>query len=257
MITSIHNPKIQRIRALLANRHERHQQQVFVLEGIRLVEEAVRSNWTIEHLIFSSSISLRGKNIIEECEKKGILTDEVPENIIASISDTETSQGILAVTVMVSLLIPTALDFVLIADNIRDPGNLGTLLRTAAAAAVDLVVLTPGTADAYNPKVVRAAMGAHFRIPIQTADWPEVAARFKPDLKFLLAEMENSSPLWQVDFHNPLAIIIGGEAEGASENARQLADLFVSIPMPGKMESLNAAIASGIILFEVVRQRNQ
>lgn len=255
MITSIHNPKIQRIRALLSNRQERHQQQVFVLEGIRLMEEAVRSNWRIEHVIFSSTISPRGKIIIEECVKKGIPTDEVPDTVIASISDTEASQGILAVTAIVTLPVPSSLDFVLIADNIRDPGNLGTLLRTAAAAAVNLVVLTPGTADVYNPKVVRAAMGAHFNIPIQTVDWSEINTRFKPGLKFLLAEMENSVPLWQVDFHEPLAIIIGGEAEGASEEARLLSDQAINIPMSGKTESLNAAIAAGIILFEVVRQR--
>lgn len=255
MITSPHNPKIQRIRSLLTDRKTRAEQNVFVLEGIRLVEEAVQAGWPLEQILFAETISVRGRLLLEKCGLMGVQADEVPEKTLASVSDTETSQGILAVAQMKDLPAKPQPDFVLIADAVRDPGNLGTLFRTASAAGVDQVLLTPGTADAYNPKVVRSAMGAHFHLPIQTLAWDEIAARYKTRLKFFLAEMAGSIAIWEADFRSPSAVIIGGEAEGAGDQARRLTDQAVNIPMSGHTESLNAAIAAGIILFEVVRQR--
>jgi TrmH family RNA methyltransferase len=233
----------------------RNEQQAFVLEGVRLVEEAVQANWPLQHILFCEAISARGRSLLEASASMGVQIDEVSENIIASASDTENSQGILAVAEMGSLPEKTDPNFLLIADNIRDPGNLGTLLRTAAAAGVDQVILSPGTADAFNPKVVRSGMGAHFHIPIRSASWEDIASRYKLKMEFIVAEMTSSTSLWEVDFRKPLAFIIGGEAEGASEAARRLADQSIYIPMSEKTESLNAAIAAGIILFEVLRQR--
>lgn len=255
MISSTHNPRIQLVRSLLSDRQARASTQAFVLEGVRLVEEAVRTDWPLEQVLFDESLSDRGRALLDACRQKGIPCEEVARRVLESISDTGNSQGILAVAKMKDLPIEPHPDFVLIADSIRDPGNLGTLLRTAAAAGVDLVLLTPGTADAFNPKVVRSAMGAHFHLPIQTMSWGNIAAQFKPELKFYLAEMESSSPIWDVELRHPLAVVIGGEAEGAGEEARRLADLAVHIPMSARTESLNAAVAAGIILFEVVRQR--
>lgn len=255
MITSTHNPKIQKVRTLLSDRQARAEHRAFVLEGVRLVEEAVQVNWPLQHILFCRSLSARGRSLLEICSAMGVPIDEAPENIFKSASGTENSQGILAVAEIGSLPEKPNPNFLLIGDAIRDPGNLGTLLRTAAAAGVDQAVLTPGTADIFNPKVVRSAMGAHFHIPIRTASWEEIDCRYQPALDFFVAEMDSSTSLWNADFRKPLALIIGGEAEGASEAALQLPHQTVKIPMSAETESLNAAIAAGIILFEVVRQR--
>ena len=171
-----------------------------------------------------------------------------------SLSDTETSQGILAVLDDHELSLVAPLDFILIPDSVRDPGNLGSLLRSADAAGVQAVLLPPETVDPFSPKVVRAGMGAHFRLPIYSMSWSKIRD-YTEGLKVYLADMYGAS-CWQVDFKSPLALIIGGEATGASESARSLADWLVGIPMLGKAESLNAAVAGSVLMFEVLRQRS-
>jgi TrmH family RNA methyltransferase len=180
--------------------------------------------------------------------------EKVTDTLLNSISETETSQGILAVLDYFPLPIPANLSFVLVLDSIRDPGNLGTLLRTAAAAGVQVVFLPPETTDAFAPKVMRAGMGAHFRLPIFPLNWDEIRVRTR-SLKVYLAEMEGATSCWEADFRAPLALIVGGEAEGASQPARNLASQQVYISMPGGSESLNAAVAGAILMFEIVRQR--
>jgi TrmH family RNA methyltransferase len=161
-----------------------------------------------------------------------------------------------AVLNLAPLPIPPSPDFVLIADQIRDPGNLGTLLRTAAAAGVQAVLLAPETTDAFAPKVVRAGMGAHFRLPILSLAWDEIRSHVA-GLQIYLADVQGTISCWEAGFEAPLALIIGGEAEGASAAARTLATQSVFIPMVGSTESLNAGIAGSILLFEVVRQRGK
>jgi TrmH family RNA methyltransferase len=162
----------------------------------------------------------------------------------------------LAVLELEALNIPDQPDFILIPDQIRDPGNLGTLIRTAAAAGVQAVLLPPETTDAFAPKVIRAGMGAHFWLPIHVMDWAEIQAVCEEaGLQMFLADMFGQS-CWKTDLEVPLALVIGGEAEGASTQARGLADTIVSIPMPGDAESLNAGVAGAVLMFEVVRQRN-
>jgi TrmH family RNA methyltransferase len=151
---------------------------------------------------------------------------------------------------------PANSTFLLILDGIRDPGNLGTLLRTAQAAGVQAVFLPPGGADAFSPKVVRAGMGAHFRLPIISMDWDQIRSQFS-NLSIFLADCERGAAHFQARFDIPLALIIGGEAAGAGSQASNLATSRVHIPMPGKAESLNAAIAGAILMFEVVRQRGR
>jgi TrmH family RNA methyltransferase len=147
------------------------------------------------------------------------------------------------------------LNFILIPDQIRDPGNLGTLLRSAAATGVQAVLLPPETTDAFAPKVLRAGMGAHFRVPIREMSWEEIREVGKlSGLQVYLAEM-NGKSCWETDLQQPLALIIGSEAEGASDEARNLATQKISIPMAGDVESLNAGAAGSVLMFEVVRQR--
>jgi len=177
----------------------------------------------------------------------------VSENLMKSLSETETPQGLLAVVALKQLPVANYPDFLLIPDQIRDPGNLGTLLRSAAAAGVQAVFLPPETTDPFAPKVVRAGMGAHFRLPMQSMGWEEIEVRTK-DIQIYLADMDGAG-CWETDLRQPLALIVGGEAEGASEEARRLATQKISIPMAGNVESLNAGVAGSVLMFEVVRQR--
>jgi len=196
----------------------------------------------------------RGKSIVERLISRGIEVEEVSENVMKSLSDTETPQGILAVLEISNQPISNLLDFVLIPDQIRDPGNLGTLLRSAAATGVQAVFLPPETTDPFAPKVVRAGMGAHFRLPIHSMTWDEIEARTQ-NTQIYLADMDGKS-CWETDLRQPLALIVGGEAEGASEEARKLAVQKISIPMAEDVESLNAGVAGSVLMFEVVRQRS-
>ena len=258
MITSTKNPKVQWVRRLQSRPKQRLSDNVFVIEGVRLVEEAFDANWRIRQIFFSKTLSERGRNLISVLHDSGIDTDVVSSHVMQSMSDTKNSQGILAVLDMMVLHEPHQLDFVLILDNLRDPGNMGTILRTAAAANVQAVYLTTGCVDIYSPKVLRAGMGAHFRLPIQNLEWNQVLAQIqKADLKVYLASPEGEISYHQAEFQHPLAVIIGGEADGGSEEALKCAEVEITIPMPGGGDSLNAAVAAGIILFEIVHQREE
>jgi TrmH family RNA methyltransferase len=254
MITSTANPKVKWVRLLQAQGHERRAAGVFIVEGVRLAEEALAAGWEAQLVLFTQDLTERGRLVLDGFAARGAPLEQVSPEVLRAASDTETPQGLLAVLSQRLLPLPEALDFVFIPDRVRDPGNLGTMLRTAAAAGVQAVFCPPETVDAFAPKVLRAGMGAHFRLPIHNLDWDALARRLAP-LQVFLAAMEEGPAYNQVDFRIPLALIVGGEAEGAGLQARRLAHASVNIPMPGGGESLNAAVAAGILLFEVVRQR--
>jgi TrmH family RNA methyltransferase len=255
MITSSQNPRLKLVRALMGRAKERREENAFVIEGVRLIEEAVLAGWKFHFVLYSDGLTERGRDLVKVLIAHRIEVDEVSGDLLQKLSDTETPQGILAVLQFSDLPIPDSLDFILIPDQIHDPGNLGTLLRSAAASGVQAVLLPPETTDAFAPKVLRAGMGAHFRLPIRVLTWEEIGQVCKSsNLQMILADMTGNS-CWETNLCQPLALIIGGEAEGASEEARRLADKRISIPMPGKIESLNAGIAGSVLMFEVVRQR--
>jgi TrmH family RNA methyltransferase len=255
MITSSQNPKLKLVRALQGRPKERHEEGAFLIEGVRLVEEALSADWPIRFVLYSDGLSERGEKLVEKLKSKGLDVEDVAGDLLQAVSETETSQGILAVLELTTLPLPNFPNFILIPDQIRDPGNLGTLIRSAAAAGVQAILLPPETTDPFAPKVVRAGMGTHFRLPIHTMEWDEIEQVCKSaSLQVFLADMAGRS-CWKTDFRGPLALIVGGEAEGASEAARKLATTTVSIPMPGEAESLNAGIAGAVLMFEVVRQR--
>jgi len=260
MITSTQNPRIKHIRALLTNRKDRQQEKLFVIEGVRLAEEVARAKVVPEEVLFSSDLSPRGRELVDIFGSAGSAVEEVDGRILHSLSDTDTPQGILALVPQPAATLPPDWDLLLVLDQIRDPGNLGTMLRSAIASAVQCVILTPGSVDVYSPKVVRAAMGAHFRLPLMTLDWPDISAvckqkRNKPAV-LLIADSSRGSPCWQTDLRQPVALVIGSEADGPQPAAFAAADGLLHIPMPGTAESLNAAMAASILLYEVVRQRN-
>ena len=252
MITSSQNPKLKLVRALLGRAKERREANAFVVEGVRLVEEAVKADWQFQFVLFSDGLSERGKELVKTLTANQIEVEETSGDLLQNLSETESPQGILAVLQLSNLPIPDSPNFVLIPDQIRDPGNLGTLLRTAAAAGAQAALLPPETTDAFGPKVLRAGMGAHFRLPIHSMTWDEIREQIK-DLQIYLADM-NGRSCWETDLHQPLALIIGSEAEGASEEARKLTAQKIAIPMPGNIESLNAGVAGSVLMFEVLRQ---
>jgi RNA methyltransferase, TrmH family len=264
MITSSQNAKIKLVRALLGRAKERRETNAFVVEGVRLVEEAETSprgmlheDWRFRFVLHDGSLNERGKLIIERLASRGVDVEEVSKNIMKSLSDTETPQGILAVLELSSLPIPSLVNFVLIPDQIRDPGNLGTLLRSAAATGVQAALLPPETTDAFAPKVLRSGMGAHFRLPIHAMTWDEIEHICKSaNLQMYIADM-NGRSCWETDLRQPIALIVGGEAEGVSDEARELTTQKISIPMAGRVESLNAGVAGSVLMFEVVRQRSR
>jgi TrmH family RNA methyltransferase len=262
MITSSQNSKLKLVRALMGRAKERRAESAFVAEGVRLVEEAVNSNWGFRFVLYDETLSERGRLQVESLKSRGVECDEIPFSLMKSISDTETSQGILAVLSLTQLPItnyqlPNHPTFLLIPDSIRDPGNLGTLIRSADAAGVDAVLIPPETTDPFAPKVVRAGMGAHFRLPIVSMGWEEIERiSVSANQRVMVADMEGES-CWEVDLRQPLMLIVGGEAEGASDAAGRLASAKIKIPMAGKTESLNAAVAGSVLMFEVMRQRTE
>jgi TrmH family RNA methyltransferase len=259
MITSSHNSKLQWVRLLQSQAQARREAQAFIVEGVRLAEEALGAGWEAQLVLYSEEISSRGQSVVEGFTRRGAPVEQVTPEVLKSVADTETPQGLLLVLSMRLLSQPETADFLLILDGVRDPGNLGTILRSARAAGVQSVLLPPGTVDPFSPKVVRAAMGAHFRLPVLRVGWDELNQVLFPQveagLRIYLADSGEGQVYTQADFRGPVAVIVGGEAQGAGSEALHLAQAKVHIPMPGGSESLNAAVAAGILLFEVLRQR--
>jgi TrmH family RNA methyltransferase len=255
MITSVQNPQIKWVRSLQTDNRARRQEQAFVVEGARLAEEALAANLLAKLILYTEDLGERGSAVVDGFRNQGAPAERVTSQVMRAASDTETPQGILVVLIQRKLPLPARLDFVFVPDTVRDPGNLGTMLRTAAAADVQAVFVPPGTVDPLTPKVVRGGMGAHFRLPIHLASWEEIAIHLK-QMNIYLATAGKGMTYTKADFSVPLALIVGGEADGASLQAQNLSTAHVHIPMPGEVESLNAAVAAGILLFEVARQRS-
>jgi TrmH family RNA methyltransferase len=255
MITSKQNPKIKWVRALQNQSRSRKEENLFVVEGTRLVEEALYSSWPARLVLYTDELSERGQSLVDNFCSKNVPVELVSQQVMRTVSDTETPQGILVVLQWQTSPLPKPLDFIFIADGVRDPGNLGTMLRTAAAAGVQAFFTVPGTVDFLAPKVVRSAMGAHFQISIQSLKLEQIQS-LSSDMHYYPATVHEGHPYTRIDFRQPTALIIGGEAEGISSQAYQIADVCIHIPMPGQSESLNAAVAAGVLLFEVARQRS-
>lgn len=255
MITSSSNSKLKLVRKLQSRSQDRKGEAAFVIEGVRIIEEAIVSGWPLTFVLYDQTLSSRGKAILADLENQAFdNVYEISTGLMADVSDTETSQGILAVLPQNTHPLPTSPDFVILIDQVRDPGNMGTMLRTAEAMSASAVVSTPGTVDVFAPKVVRAGMGAHFHLPIQQMPWHEIHTYLK-GLPIYLAASDADKTLWEVDFCKSCALLIGGEAFGASPMGEEMATSRIKIPMAGRTESLNAAVAASILMAEIMRQR--
>jgi TrmH family RNA methyltransferase len=256
MITSTANPRVKWIRALQGRRRTRWQEGHFVVEGMRLAEEVVRAGVPVTLVLHTDHLDDKERGVVNNLARQGAEVAVVSDEVMLNCSDTETPQGLLAALPMPGLEPPADLDWALVVDRFRDPGNLGTLLRTALGAGVGAAFLMPGTVDPYNPKVVRGAMGAHLRLPLLAREEQEILAALH-GLGLWVAEPRLGLTHWQVDWRAPCALIMGGEAQGPREVWEKAGARHVHVPMPGQIESLNAAVAGGVILFEIAGQRGR
>jgi TrmH family RNA methyltransferase len=257
LITSRKNPRIQHVKKLLSSAAFRQSEGVFIIEGVRLVNEALASGWPLRDIFVTTGLNPRGRDLYEKAVSTTCNRYEVSDEVMAEISDTETPQGIVAVVELRKLPLPQKLDLVLVLDAIRDPGNVGTILRTASAAGVDAVLIAPETADPFSPKVLRAGMGAQMKMPVWVCDWQAISLliKEKTGLRVLLADTGDGVVFWKAPLNEAVALIVSNEASGPSSAAGRLADGVITIPMPGNIESLNAAIAASLLVYEVLRQR--
>jgi TrmH family RNA methyltransferase len=257
MITSTSNPRI-REACKLQRARQRKQQGRLLIEGLRLVDDAWHAGVRPETVFFAPdtlAANLRAQTLLAELDARGIDCVPCADKVLAALAETVTPQGIAAVIPLPALPLPAQPSLVMVLDRVREPGNAGTLLRTAEAAGVELAIFAPNTVDPFNDKAVRAGMGAHFRLPLHVcATWAEVTELLGPERPRYLADAAGELAYDEVDWRHPAVLVIGGEADGASEDANRAATL-ITIPMLGATESLNAGVAGAVILFEAARQR--
>lgn len=262
MLTSLQNEQVKYI-VNLHKRKFREQTGEFLIEGWRFVEEAIHRNASIVKVFVCPDRQTEGwPSLAEALEKKGIPVIMVDEKVIRKMSDTENPQGILAVIAQpqgtwADLQLEPE-DILLVLDGIQDPGNCGTILRTALAAGIRNVCLTEGTVDLYNLKVLRSTMGAVFSLNILSHCQPEdiIAYCNEHKLKLVTADIDGDN-LYQAELPHPMVLVVGNEGKGPSPVFQQPEVNRVTLPMMNEVESLNVAMATGIILYEVVRRRTQ
>lgn len=273
LITSTSNPRISRARELQTTKG-RKKHGLFLMEGPHLLEVLFESDVLPAEIYYQPALLKRtaeGRALLRRLLHAKSVSDneriEVSERVIEAISETHTSQGVVSVLPL-SAFAPQKIQArrppghrpaLLILDDISDPGNMGTILRTALAADIAQVLLTPNCVDCFSPKVVRAAAGAHVALPIAVdQSWEAIEEHIKQHCqdapRVLLAEAGSSHSYFEQDLRAPFALITGNEAHGPSPEARKRATTTISIPLANHVESLNAAMATGIILYEAVRQ---
>ena len=251
-VVSLQNDKVKLAYGLQTRTRTRRKERKIVLEGTRLVRDAIeRHNKPLFVLFQPENVDFE---LVAELQNRNFQLIPVNAEVMAHVSDTQNPQGIVAVFPMPMPTLPKKPRRVLILDNVRDPGNMGAMLRTAAAAGVEVVILSPGCADAYNPKALRSGMGAHFRVPTAEAEWHEIAS-YCEGLNIYLTAGDGNLSYDSVDWKAGWAVIIGSEAHGVGDKAEALAQKRIRIPMAAKTESLNAVVAAGVVLFEAARLR--
>jgi TrmH family RNA methyltransferase len=256
-ITSLHNPKIKQWSQLLTKRG-RESQGKFILEGIHLVQEALKAQLELEVILYSLEKGYPAE-LVERyelpCEVIG-----VSEAVLAKCSDTQTPQGVMAVAVKPEwntqqmLEQPRAL--VVVVDGVQDPGNLGTIIRSADAVGATGVVLGRGTVDLYNPKTIRSTMGSLFHLPILECDLNEILPLVEQhQIQLVSTSLQAEQSCYELDMTRTTWIIVGNEGSGVNAELQQFVSKQIIIPMRGQAESLNVAMATTVLLFEAARQR--
>ena len=254
MIESTANPQVKAVRGLYEKK-QRHLENRFILEGERLVRDGLYSKLSFVKCFVTSMLMPLFISDLESLAEKGTEVYIVADQVLEKLSSTKSPQGILAVAEIPRFVFNASSSFLVLLDGVKDPGNAGTLIRSAEASGADAVIFSAGCVDPFNEKVVRSGMGAHFRIPICT-DW--TVPDFEKNLKgfdFYLADLRGNLSYTGVNWMKKSVLVIGGEANGASQEIKKHS-ISIKIPMHGKVESLNAAMAGTIIMFEAMRQKN-
>ena len=228
----------------LLGKNERYKTGLFMAEGRRIVEDAVLSK-NAEYIFVSENYS---------GETYGLPTYILTGSMFSGLSDTKTSQGIIAVCKMTPADMGSLQgDMILVCDGVSDPGNLGTLIRTAECSGADGVLILKGTVDPYSPKVVRSTMGSIFRMPLYFADKDEV--KNLKGYKIAVTTLDGSENLYECNLTEKIAVVVGNEAHGADRKLIDCADIKIKIPMQGRAESLNASVAGSVVMYEAYRQK--
>lgn len=253
MITTIQNKQIKQIIKLKKNARERRKQELFIVEGIRMFTEIPKENL---YKVYASEDFYNEHTQVFE----GMDVELVSSQVMKEISDTMTPQGVLALVRMMKYSMDDLLDqknsLFLVLENLQDPGNLGTILRTGEGAGITGVIMSHDTVDIYNPKVTRSTMGSIFRVPfVYVDDLFEVMKRMKDKNITTYAAHLNGTDYTRQDYQSGTAFLIGNEGNGLTDELTQKAQKKIKIPMCGKVESLNAAMASGLLVYEARRQR--
>lgn len=258
VISSKDNEFVKHVKKLKEKKY-RDINQEFIIEGIKLVKEAIEEKANIKNIIICDNCEDSGiipKDLMYEIAKYNCIY--VTENILKTMSDVNAPQGILAIISMNNKNneIDYSQDIIVALDDIQDPGNLGTILRTVDSVRLNQILVSKGTADCYNPKVVRSTMGAIFRIKIIECENLEQTLKEtqKNNFRIVVSSLQTKNSLYDINFDKKV-IIIGNEANGVEPQIQKIADEKIKIPMLGKTESLNASVATGVILYEYVRQK--
>lgn len=242
MITSIQNNKVKEWKKLHKRKY-RNQEQAFLVEGFHLVEEVIKSDFLVKELIVREGVEMEAD--------PDIPITEVSSQVFESIAETETPQGIAAVVEQRSFDYKPG-RWTLIVDAVQDPGNLGTMIRTADAAGFDHVILGKGTVDPYNDKVIRATQGSLFHLPIFQGDIQDYVRELQGKGAHVWAStLSDAVPYKNLDVPEKVALIVGNEGQGIDDSVAALADERVYIPIYGQAESLNVAIASAVLMYHL------
>ncbi|MDP4179660.1 MAG: 23S rRNA (guanosine(2251)-2'-O)-methyltransferase RlmB [Bacillota bacterium] len=260
IITSNQNSIIKEIKSL-EKRKYRQELGLFIAEGVRFVEEALKENANIKEIIVSETLFKNdmGKDILTLINSKGINYYTVSEKIFNEISGTQTPQGIMAVVEIKEFTLEDIIsgaNRIIILESLQDPGNMGTIIRTADASGMTGIILSKGCVDIYNQKVLRSTMGSIFHLPIhQTEDLNKTLEALRSKgIRTYAAHLNGTINYYDMNEYDNIAIIIGNEGNGISNETADSADILVKIPMHGKAESLNASVAAGILMYEIVRK---
>jgi TrmH family RNA methyltransferase len=247
---------VQRLRRLVAHRRARHEARRFVVEGARLLDEALRADTGVEAVFVAAGTD---DSTVEQARDRGVPVHELETGVMERIAGTVTPQPVIGIATFVDVALEAVMraTLVLVCVDIRDPGNLGTVLRSAEAAGAGGVVCCDGSVDVYNPKVVRASAGSLFHVPVVAEGEPvEVLGRLGAEGTLRLGTVANGGdPVDDVDLRVPIAFVLGNEAHGLPGPVHASLDRQVMIPMGGRTESLNVGMAAAVLCFEAARQR--
>ena len=250
IITSKDNEIIKNIKKL---KEKKYRLDTYIVEGIKMVKEAISENQEIELIAIREDFKI-------DFDTKNTKIVTISNKIFNDISDVKTPQGILAVIKKnQNNQIETNQEYILALDSLQDPGNMGTIIRTADSANINQIIINKTTVDPYSPKVIRSTMGAIYRTNIiEVEDLKTTLKEMKSKgFQIITTDLKATQSIYDINYNNKTVVVIGNEANGVSQEILQIADKKVIIPMLGKTESLNASIAASIMIYEYVRQKIQ